>query len=978
MQDTAQLYPVPIFRSLLSKLSAMFACRGRTVTIWARACALAMKLTTDSTRRKSAARARAILSAVLLLFALCLPFCARALAANNIIANADLTKGQGAVPEGWTSEGWIASPDTSTYNWVQAPGGGQLEIYSTKGNDARWIQNLHVGPGWYHFSAELRSEGVADNNTGASIGLMEDGIISQQLHGTTDWTRVGFYLKAGGKGADIVLDCRLGGFASLNTGKMACRNFKGEKIDSPPNNDTPRYDLDEIRNGGAPPPSEGGGGANVALPLALAILVLAGLFYWRRYGKTWARKVWTNLQQLPSSGGGAPMPPDATRQRIELILFLVTLLTFAYFYQAADHSTGSRFDLVRSILERGSVWIDGYCGYNTADIVELHSHIYSNKAPGGAFTGLVPWLFVVSILHIVLKEGDVFWALATHLTTVFSVSLLSSLLIVMLYRFALRLGAGNGRAVALALILAFGTILFPYATEFTGEPIAALCVFASFYLLAFPGPGDNTYRNLAAGLLAGWSVVCDYPTFVLAAGVGVYAIWKLRDWRKIAPFAIGAGVCALILASYNVAAFGNPFFLSYEAYMGAANSSRFPEQAVGFAGVTYPRTDVLWDVLFGAQRGLYVCNPVLLMAFPGLYFFWRRSVHRAELLLIAYVIVGFILFNGSYGESIIYWGGGTATGPRHILSAVPFMVLAMAFLPKRLDPVVGFLALASVFVMLMATAIEPHLPYEYDYPIQDFLWPAYLRGDLAYNKGTYYGGGPVAGDSVAFNLGKLAGLPGALQLWPLAALWLAATWQLIRNLDLWPEAAQRRRMALIAAVAIVALVSPPVYGALFLRPNLEQAHGLLGRYYEGLRDSHFPPHIERVDRQVDFDTIVSLGSLPYPSYVTWTGKLIAPVSGIYQFSIMVDDSGWVKIDGRDVIADPGDVTKQFDSGELYLTAGAHNIELGERNIWGGSSMHFMWRLPGGRQEVVPSQYLIPQRVGSNHGPDHGLIQKAQG
>ena len=122
--------------------------------------------------------------------------------------------------------------------------------------------------------------------------------------------------------------------------------------------------------------------------------------------------------------------------------------------------------------------------------------------------------------------------------------------------------------------------------------------------------------------------------------------------------------------------------------MGAANAGRFPEQSVGFAGVTYPRLPMLWDVLFGAQRGLYVCNPVLLLAFPGsVLSSGGARRHRAELLLIAYVIVSFILFNGSYGESIIYWGGGTATGPRHILSAVPFMVLAMAFLPKRLDPI---------------------------------------------------------------------------------------------------------------------------------------------------------------------------------------------------------------------------------------------------------------------------------------------------
>ena len=145
------------------------------------------------------------------------------------------------------------------------------------------------------------------------------------------------------------------------------------------------------------------------------------------------------------------------------------------------------------------------------------------------------------------------------------------------------------------------------------------------------------------------------PDVLLAAGVGIYAIWKLRDWRRDFAIRNRAGVCAVVLALYNKLAFGNSLFLSYEAYMGAANASRFPEQAVGFAGVTYPRWPILWDVLLSPDRGLYVCNPVLIMAFPGLYYFWRRSPNRAELMLIAYAIISFILFNGSYGNSIIYW-----------------------------------------------------------------------------------------------------------------------------------------------------------------------------------------------------------------------------------------------------------------------------------------------------------------------------------
>ena len=248
-------------------------------------------------------------------------------------------------------------------------------------------------------------------------------------------------------------------------------------------------------------------------------------------------------------------------------------------------------------------------------------------------------------------------------------------------------------------------------------------------------------------------------------------MWKLRDWSKIGLFSAGAGAIALLLAGYDYLAFANPLFLSYEAYM-LPGSDRFAAQKVGFAGVTYPHLTILWNVLLGAQRGLFFCNPVLLLMIPGLYYLWRQRTRRAEFLAIATAIVGFILLNGSYGDSVVYWGGGTATGPRHMISVLPFVVLAMVALPEGFDYLFAVLALISLWLMLMATAVEQHLPYEYANPLRDFLWPAYLRGDLAYNKSTYFGGPPIVGDAVAFNLGKLIGLPGAVQLLPLLDVWL--------------------------------------------------------------------------------------------------------------------------------------------------------------------------------------------------------------
>lgn len=644
------------------------------------------------------------------------------------------------------------------------------------------------------------------------------------------------------------------------------------------------------------------------------------------------------------------------RRRIEWTLFAVTFLTFAYFYQAADQSTAARFDLMRSVLERHTLAIDGYAGYNTADIIQLGGHIYSVKAPGGAFTGILQWLMFSKLLAPLLTAHEaLYWALLTYLTIVFSTGLAIALMAVVCYRFALRLGANAGRAASLAILLSFGTIVFPYATEMTGEPIAAACSFAAFYLLVLARDDSGADRALVAGMLAGWAVLCDYPSILIAAALGIYALIKLK-WYQIASFAAGAGGIALILLAYNKAAFGGAFFMSYEAYKLPGNT-QFPEQAVGFVGLTYPKIYNLWKILVDPQRGLFFCNPVLLLTIPALVRFWRARRWRAEFGVTAFAIAGLILFNASFGESIVSWGGGTATGPRQIVAAIPFMVLALAFLPARWNYLLGALGLVSIFIMLMATSINPHFPYEYENPVWEYAAPAYFRGDLAYNKDTYFGGGTITGDSVSFNLGKLAGLPPALQLVPLAALWIAAVLFLIRELS---ASTRPSPMLAAAAIAAAAFFVPPLVGAIAAKSGLAATHGLLGQYYEGLRPSGFPPHIVRIDPELDFNNVAQLGGLPFPSCVIWHGGILIPRPGLYRFVIEVDDAGWLTIDDREVIPDPGDVNKPRDEGKIYLDPGRHQIEVGERNLAGDAGLRLYWQTPNSPDQViVPNRVLIP-------------------
>ena len=486
--------------------------------------------------------------------------------------------------------------------------------------------------------------------------------------------------------------------------------------------------------------------------------------------------------------------PEDRRRQIEAAIFSIPFITYAYFYQGADQSIACRFDLIRSMVEKGTLYINDFCGFNTADIITFHGHIYSVKAPGTSYTALFQWLiFQLGLLPMKAAHEPLYWALVTYLTTVFTTGLLISAMCVIMFRFARFLGASDGRAAGVALILGLATIAFPYATELTGEPVAAVCVFIAFYLLATFETRPSSWRASAAGFLAGWAVLNDYPVFLVAAAIGIYALVKLRDWKYLTAFSIGAAITVAVMLAFNWGAFGNPFFFSYQAFKLAPTENRqFPEQAVGFVGLTYPKMRILWNVLLDPQRGLFFCNPVLLLSIVGVGYFARLKQWRAEFIVTVYSFVILFLFNASYGESIVSWGGGTATGPRQIVASVPFMVLALAFLPAAFNWLLGAIGALSAAIMLMATSTNPHFPYEYDNPVRDFALQQFMRGDFATNRDSFFGGGMIVRDSVAFNLGKLFRLAGPFQLWPLGAFWIFGAFDLSETLGLWGTSASRR------------------------------------------------------------------------------------------------------------------------------------------------------------------------------------------
>jgi dolichyl-phosphate-mannose-protein mannosyltransferase len=211
----------------------------------------------------------AVAATVALLFLFLSP--STCVAAQNLLLNSDLSKGSENSPDAWRTEAWISSPDTTQYRWIRnGEGGAELEVYNLKPNDARWVQTLTLPAGWYYFSAEVRTEKVG-GNIGANISVTEDGIISPDVRADSGWRKVGFWLKVGRHGAELIVALRLGGFSSLNTGRAFFRNPAVVSVAAPSPADTPAFDLAGVRKASASPP------LGSPWDLAATFAVLAGI-----------------------------------------------------------------------------------------------------------------------------------------------------------------------------------------------------------------------------------------------------------------------------------------------------------------------------------------------------------------------------------------------------------------------------------------------------------------------------------------------------------------------------------------------------------------------------------------------------------------------------------------------------------------------------------------------------------------------------
>ncbi len=378
------------------------------------------------------------------------------------------------------------------------------------------------------------------------------------------------------------------------------------------------------------------------------------------------------------------------------MLFFVIWVSYILHVVPGGGSNANRyFDLLHSAVDDRTINIDAYRENTLIDITYREGHYYSAGLPGPSLLGVPAYLAFKAIYSFVpssmisslsslqsfqqgTKEG--FYArdnLQFFLSTIwippFSLSLLSAVAAILLFRLLLDLGVSRGYALVSTVLYSWGTLVFFYSTTFYSHAFDASVAAIALFLLFHFGSILTTKRLLIVGVVAGFAALMEYQGFIVLACIGLYILVRW-GFKQAMSYGIGVLFPLAILLAYNSVAFGGPFHTPQE-FLDSPNKERF--FTGGLLGMTLPTPDRILGLLILPDRGIFIYCPILLLTLVGWYVMLRNQQSQGYGLALVSML-GFtllFLFNASLGD----WRGGASYGPRYLTAALPFMAIGLAF-----------------------------------------------------------------------------------------------------------------------------------------------------------------------------------------------------------------------------------------------------------------------------------------------------------
>lgn len=447
-----------------------------------------------------------------------------------------------------------------------------------------------------------------------------------------------------------------------------------------------------------------------------------------------------------------------------------------------------RFYLTAAIVEHGTFQIDALRSrWGWVNDAAVHDgHIYSLKAPGTSYLGVLPYAAYRAYQRASGRPFERQTAL--WLCRVVGVTLPMLLVLWWFQGFLRRQSSSAAMADGVLWATALGSPLYAYSTLFVSHSLAAgsaLCSLLCSRAIADARP-RTARAAFCAGFFASGVTFFDYHGVVLSAPLAALAAWQLRrDAKGLGWLVVGGLLPALVMMHYQASCFGSPWT---PGHIYAETAKFRADHRSGLYGLVGFDLEAARSILFGVDKGLFVTAPVFLFSAWGIRLLFRRPERRAEAIAVTVMAVGLPVVV----SSMLVWRGGWAVGPRFLVAVMPILgwaaLLGLDGIRRR-APNVALACLvatlvAGICVAGLTSVYYPHLPREITRPLRQLV-PVLLA----------HGYAPT-------NVLGVVGIHGTTSMLPLLVAFALAPVSLV------VRAASVPRVALLACLLAAALLTP--------------------------------------------------------------------------------------------------------------------------------------------------------------------------
>jgi hypothetical protein len=474
--------------------------------------------------------------------------------------------------------------------------------------------------------------------------------------------------------------------------------------------------------------------------------------------------------------------------KVEILIFALVFFSHGYFYVGTAWNQVARYNTVYSLInpdtpDYGTFRINYYNahpprGAGTGDWARYQNNYYSNKAPGSSILGAVLYFF---LFHGQRAFGidpmqPIWVAFNEYFLNLFVSVLWTALGTVVFFRFLRQRYKFSGtNAFWTSLVFGFCTLMFPFDGGFWGHTTAAAMILIGYYHL------EQSHKPALAGLLLGLAILVEYMAAISLAVAAAYLLVLRGRRTQIAGLVAGATPSIAVLLIYHKLCFGS-FFTTAASF---SDTLRRVEEgrAIAFGQFGNFQLDVLWNLLFSLERGIFIYMPVLLFAFLGAL----QLLRKGDTAWLTGCALNIFLYVGAI-SCYIFWDGGWSTGARYLIVALPFF----GFLLPSLDSMgrktlAVYITLGAIsFMNMLAIATVEAMAPDWLNPLYGEVYPRFINGNFNENRLLFeslpHWLNSQANTPNRFNLGQLLfNLKGLLSLVPWVAVTSALGFMLYRS-----------------------------------------------------------------------------------------------------------------------------------------------------------------------------------------------------